>query len=63
MKEIDQKLDQWIYNSVVRAEVRNVIIKAMRNVENCNRCELMDWENQLCQECYDFYKLNTNEDG
>ena len=25
MKEIDQKLDQWIYNSIVRAEVRKVI--------------------------------------
>lgn len=26
MKEIDQKLEQWIYNSVVRAEVREAII-------------------------------------
>ena len=26
MEEIDQKLDQWIYNSVVRAEVREAII-------------------------------------
>ena len=59
MKEIDEKLNQWIYNSIVRAEVRNVIIKAMRNVENCNHCE-PSW---LCQECYDFYNLNTNEDG
>jgi hypothetical protein len=25
MKEIDKKLDQWIYNSKVRAEVRKVI--------------------------------------
>ena len=25
MKEIDQKLDQWIYNSIIRAEVRKVI--------------------------------------
>jgi len=25
MEEIDQKLDQWIYNSVIRAEVRKVI--------------------------------------
>ena len=26
MEEIDQKLKQWIYNSVVRAEVREAII-------------------------------------
>ena len=25
MEEIDKKLDQWIYNSKVRAEVRKVI--------------------------------------
>jgi|TARA_B110000444_G_scaffold4858_1_gene4549 hypothetical protein len=25
MEEIDQKLDQWIYNSVVRAEIRAII--------------------------------------
>ena len=25
MEEIDQKLDQWIYNSIIRAEVRKVI--------------------------------------
>ena len=25
MEKIDQKLDQWIYNSIIRAEVRKVI--------------------------------------
>ena len=25
MEEIDEKLDQWIYNSIIRAEVRKVI--------------------------------------
>ena len=25
MKMIDQKLDQWIHNSIIRAEVRKVI--------------------------------------
>ena len=25
MEEIDQKLDQWIYNSKIRAEVRKII--------------------------------------
>ena len=27
MKEIDQKLDQWIYNSIIRAEIRELIVK------------------------------------
>ena len=27
MKEIDQKLDQWIRNSIIRAEIREAIIK------------------------------------
>ena len=26
MKEIDQKLDQWIYNSIIRAEIRAIIV-------------------------------------
>mgnify|MGYP003680855104 CR=1 FL=1 len=27
MKEIDQKLEQWIYNSIIRAEIRVLIVK------------------------------------
>ena len=27
MKEIDQKLDQWIYSSIIRAEIRELIMK------------------------------------
>jgi len=27
MEEIDQKLDQWIYNSIIRAEIRVLIVK------------------------------------
>ena len=27
MKEIDQMLDQWIYNSIVRAKLRELIVK------------------------------------
>ena len=29
MEEIDQKLDQWIHNSVVRAEIRSLIVSAI----------------------------------
>ena len=34
MKEIDQKLDQWIYNSIIRAEIRELIVKAIEKGEN-----------------------------
>ena len=27
MKEIDQMLDQWVYNSIIRAEIRKIIVK------------------------------------
>jgi len=29
MEEIDQKLDQWIYNSIIRAEIRSLIVSAI----------------------------------
>ena len=55
MKEIDEKLDQWIYNSIVRAEVREVIMKyAQYQVDRA-------YERGL--EAGLDYKLNTNEDG
>ena len=33
MKEIDQKLNQWIYNSIIRAEIRELIIKAIEKAQ------------------------------
>ena len=30
MKEIDEKLDQWIHNSIIRAEIRELIIKELK---------------------------------
>ena len=27
MKEIDQKLDQWIHSSIIKAEIRKIIMK------------------------------------
>ena len=29
MEKIDQKLDQWIYNSIIRAEIRSLIVSAI----------------------------------
>jgi len=34
MKEIDQKLEQWIYNSIIRAEIRELIIKELKKQIN-----------------------------
>ena len=31
MKEIDQKLNQWIYNSIIRAEIRELIINRIND--------------------------------
>jgi len=30
MKEIDEKLDQWIHSSIIRAEIRELIIKELK---------------------------------
>ena len=27
MKEIDEMLDRWIYNSIIRAQLRELIVK------------------------------------
>ena len=29
MEEIDQKLDHWIHNSIIRAEIRSLIVSAI----------------------------------
>ena len=33
MKEIDQKLEQWIYNDIIRAEIRKLIVKAIEKAQ------------------------------
>ena len=33
MKEIDQKLKQWIYNSIIRAEIRKLIVKELEKAQ------------------------------
>ena len=30
MEEIDDMLDQWIYNSIIRAKLRKLIIKELK---------------------------------
>ena len=31
MKEIDEMLEQWIYSSIIREKLRELIIKAIKN--------------------------------
>ena len=31
MKEINEMLEQWIYNSIIREKLRELIIKAIKN--------------------------------
>jgi len=38
MKEINQKLDQWIYNSIIRDEIRVLIVKEINKYkQNTNK--------------------------
>jgi len=37
MKEIDQMLDQWIHNSIIRAKLRELIIKEVNYKLNTNK--------------------------
>ena len=53
MKEIDQMLDQWIYNSIIRAEIRELIVKAIAEANKSG---------YIAGNMTD-HKLNTNEDG
>jgi hypothetical protein len=31
MKEIDEMLDRWIFNSIIRKKLRNLIIKKLKH--------------------------------
>ena len=33
MKEIDEMLDRWIFNSIIRKKLRNLIIKKLKHVK------------------------------
>ena len=37
MKEIDQMLDQWIHSSIIRAKLRELIIKEVNYKLNTNK--------------------------
>ena len=51
MKKIDEKLEQWIYNSIIRAEIKELIVKECSKQYNLGIEAGLD------------YKINTNTDG
>ena len=53
MEEIDQKLDQWIYNSIIRTEIRELIVKAITEANKLG---------YIAGSTTD-HKLNTNTNG
>ena len=59
MEEINQKLDQWIYNSIIRAEIKELIIQhKMKSMDKAyNQGHKMGVEAGLD------YKQNTNTNG
>ena len=43
MKEIDQMLDQWIHNSIIRAKLKELITKEINNMKK--KCiTVLDYE-------------------
>jgi plasmid stability protein len=58
MKEIDKKLDQWIHNSVVKAEIRAIIEDYVLD-EKVNAFKAGWAKGAVELE----YKTNTNKDG
>jgi len=43
MKEIDQMLKQWIHSSIVRDQLRKLIVKEITK----ERIKILTWDNQL----------------
>ena len=53
MEEIDQMLNQWIYNSIIRAKLRELIVKAIAEANKSG---------YIAGNMTD-HKLNTNQNG
>tara|TARA_R110000824_G_scaffold215527_1_gene402006 strand:- start:41 stop:184 length:144 start_codon:yes stop_codon:yes gene_type:complete len=43
MKEINEMLDRWIYNSIIRKQLRDLIVKEIDK----ERTKILTWERQL----------------
>ena len=48
MKEIDILLERWIpVNTIIRAEVRDAIVKEIEKQRTEERIKILTWENRL----------------
>ena len=47
MKEIDQMLNQWITNSIIRKELRKLIVKEIEKQRTQERIKILTWERRL----------------
>jgi|TARA_R110002124_G_scaffold129081_1_gene290163 hypothetical protein len=47
MEEIDQMLKQWIYNSIIRKQLRDLIVKEVEQTRTKERVKILTWEHQL----------------
>tara|TARA_B100001094_G_scaffold21149_1_gene17893 strand:- start:820 stop:990 length:171 start_codon:yes stop_codon:yes gene_type:complete len=48
VKEIDQMLKQWIpVNTIIRAEVRDAIVKEIEKQRTQERIKILTWERRL----------------
>jgi len=61
MKEIDEKLDQWIYNTIIRAEIRELIVKEIEVTRLKAINFAYDKAYELGIEAGLDHKINTND--
>jgi len=47
MEEIDQMLKQWICNSIIRKQLRDLILNEVEQVRTKERLKMLKWDNQL----------------
>ena len=47
MEEIDQMLKQWICNSIIRKQLRDLIVNEVEQVRTKERLKMLRWDNQL----------------
>tara|TARA_R110000787_G_scaffold260662_1_gene365877 strand:- start:241 stop:396 length:156 start_codon:yes stop_codon:yes gene_type:complete len=47
MDKIDIMLEQWIKNSIVRKQLRDLIVEVIEKERTKERVKILTWDNQL----------------
>ena len=47
MDKIDIMLEQWIKNSIVRKQLRDLIVEVVEKERTKERVKILTWDNQL----------------